>query len=116
LKEQTMSRQAGHDAGQVKLDQAYDELEDQTPDRVARAIRWLRNPRGKWVRLPLGIFIVATGLIGPIVPVLGVEFIPLGLLLIAQDVPPLREPVADMTLWLERQWVRFRCWLRRRRS
>lgn len=37
-----------------------------------------------------------------------VELIPVGLLLIAQDVPPLREPVAEMTLWLERQWVRLR--------
>jgi hypothetical protein len=61
----------------------------------------------------LGIFLVATGLI---VPVLGIEFIPLGLLLVAQDVPPLREPVADMTLWLERQWVRLRCRWRRRHS
>jgi hypothetical protein len=110
-----MNRQAARDAAQAKLDLAYDELEQHAPDRVARAIRWLRNPKGKAVRLPLGIVLVAAGLLGPVVPLLGVEFIPIGLLLIAQDVPPLREPVADMTLWLERQWVRLRCWRQHKR-
>lgn len=103
-----MKDQAGRDPGKERLDEAYDELEEQTPDRVARVIRWLRNPKGKWVRLPLGLLIIAANLFGPVVPFLGIEFVPLGLLLIAQDVPPLRKPVADMTLWLERKWVRWR--------
>jgi hypothetical protein len=108
-----MDRQERSD-GQAKLDQAYDELEDLAPDRLARAIRWLRDPKGKAVRLPLGIVIAVVSLLGPVVPVLGIEFLPLGLLLIAQDVPPLRKPVAEMTLWLERQWVRLRTRWRRR--
>jgi len=103
-----MDRKAAREDAQAKLDKAYDQLEVHTPDTVARAIRWLRNPKGRWVRLPLGLLIVVTSLIGPVVPVLGIEFLPLGLLLIAQDIPPLREPVADMTLWLEHQWVRWR--------
>jgi hypothetical protein len=111
-----MNRQAALDAAQAKLDQAYAELEKHAPDRVARALRWLRNPRGKWVRLPLGILLVVAGVLGPFVPVLGVELIPVGLLLIAQDIPPLREPVAEMTLWLERQWVRLRCRWQHRHS
>jgi hypothetical protein len=111
-----MKRHAARDAAQEKLDKAYDALEEHAPDRVARAIRWLRNPRGKWVRLPLGILLVAAGFLGPVIPVLGLELVPVGLLLIAQDVPPLREPVAEMTLWLERQWVRLRQRWRNRRS
>lgn len=103
-----MDRQAAREEAQDKLDRAYQELEKHAPDRLARALRWLRNPRGRWVRLPLGIVLVVGGLLGPVVPVLGIEFIPIGLLLIAQDFPPLREPVAQMTLWLERQWVRLR--------
>jgi hypothetical protein len=110
-----MKTSSAPDSGQAKLDKAYDELEEHTPDLVARAIRWLRNPKGKWVRIPLGVFLVATGFVGPIVPVLGIEFIPLGLLLIAQDVPPLRKPIAEMTLWLECQWVKLRCRARQRR-
>jgi hypothetical protein len=110
-----VNRRAARDAAQAKLDLAYDKLEQHAPDRVARAIRWIRNPGGKAVRLPLGIVLVVAGLLGPLVPFLGVELIPVGLLLIAQDVPPLREPVAEMTLWLERQWVRLRRWRQQRR-
>ncbi|HYF16548.1 MAG TPA: hypothetical protein VEA40_01685 [Ramlibacter sp.] len=103
-----MKTQAARQADKDKLDHAYDELEQHAPDRVARAIRWLRDPKGKWVRLPLGLLIIAANLFGPLVPFLGIEFVPLGLLLIAQDVPPLRKPVATMTLWLERKWMDWR--------
>jgi membrane-bound ClpP family serine protease len=103
-----MDRQAARDEAQDKLDRAYQALEEHAPDSLARALRWLRNPQGRWIRLPLGIMLVVAGLLGPFVPVLGIELIPIGLLLIAQDFPPLREPVARMTLWLERQWVQLR--------
>lgn len=101
------------EGGRAKLDRAYDGLEREAPDRVARAIRWLREPSGRWVRLPLGVLLVAAGFFG-FLPVLGFEFIPLGLLLIAQDVPPLRKPVASATLWLEEKWVALKNrWQRR---
>jgi hypothetical protein len=79
------------------------------------AIRWLRNPRGKWVRLPLGLLLVAAGFFG-FLPILGFEFIPIGLMLIAQDVPPLREPVGKATLWLEDRWLDLRHWWQEKRS
>ena len=110
-----VNRQTAREAAETKLDLAYDKLEQHVPDGVARAIRWIRNPRGRAVRLPLGIVLVVAGLLGPLVPFLGVQLIPVGLLLIAQDVPPLREPVAEMTLWLELQWVRVRRWRQQRR-
>jgi len=94
--------------GKAELDSAFDELEAHAPDRLARAIRWLRDPKGRWVRLPLGVAIIALNLLGPVVPVLGIEFVPIGLLLIAQDVPPLRKPVARATIALERKWLAFR--------
>jgi membrane-bound ClpP family serine protease len=109
-----MDTRAARDAAQAKLDKAYDELEQHAPDRVARAIRWVRNPKARWIRFSLGLVLIALGLLGPVLPLVGIEFIPVGLLLIAQDVPPLREPVARMTLWLERKWVELRCRLRHR--
>jgi hypothetical protein len=102
------------DEGGEKLRQAYEGLEQETPDRVSRAIRWMRNPGSRWVRLPLGLVLIVGGLFG-FLPILGFEFIPLGLLLIAQDIPFLRKPVADITLWLEHRWVALRQWWRRRR-
>ena len=101
------------DEGKEKLDQAYGNLEREAPDWMCRAIRWLRNPTARWVRLPLGIALVVGGFFG-FLPVLGVEFIPIGLLLMAQDLPFMRKPVADATLWLEHQWMRLRGWWRRR--
>jgi len=101
------------DEGKKKLDQAFEGLERESPDRVARAIRWLRDPDSKWVRLPLGLVLIAGGLFG-FLPVLGYEFIPLGLLLIAQDIPFLREPVGSFTLWLEHKWDALKAWWRRR--
>jgi hypothetical protein len=101
--------------GNEKLDQAYAGLEQETPDRVTRVIRWLRDPNSKWVRLPLGFLLVAGGFFG-FLPVLGIEFIPVGLLLIAQDVPFLRKPVGKFTLWLESQWVKVKKWWQTKRK
>jgi hypothetical protein len=43
-------------------------------------------------------------------PVLGIEFLPLGLLLIAEDVPFLRKPVGRAMLWLEQKWLTLKSW------
>lgn len=90
-----------------KLDLAFDGLERESPDRVCRAIRWLRDPGHRWIRLPIGLALIAVGFFG-FLPVIGFEFIPLGLLFIAQDVPVLREPVGRFTLWLEEKWMQLR--------
>ncbi len=110
-----MKSHSERDRGQASLDEAFDELEQEVPDRLARAIQWLRDPKGKWVRLPLGLVLIAANLFGPVVPFLGIEFVPIGLLLVAQDIPPLRKPVAKMALWLERKWVNLRRRWRERR-
>jgi hypothetical protein len=44
-------------------------------------------------------------------PVVGLEWFPVGLLLLAQDVPFLRRPAAAMTLWAVDciEWMQARC-------
>ena len=37
--------------------------------------------------------------------VLGLWMLPLGLLLFAQDIPPLQKPLAQMLGWIERKWL-----------
>jgi hypothetical protein len=93
--------------GTKELDQAFEGLEKEAPDRVARAIRWLRDPEARWVRLPLGALFILGGLLW-FLPVVGIEMLPIGLLLIALDVPFLRKPVGRATLWLERKWAALR--------
>lgn len=94
----------GTQGGKELLDRAFDELERETPNRITRLIRWVRNPKSKWIRLPLGILCIIASFFW-FLPVIGIELLPIGLLLIAQDVPFLRKPVARMTLWIEGKWV-----------
>ena len=101
--------------GKQLLNEAFDELERETPDRVTRIIRWLRRPEARRVRLPLGILCIIASFFW-FLPVIGIEYLPLGLLLIAVDVPFLRRPVALFVLWLEDRWMAVRRWWRRKRE
>ena len=100
---------------QDELDEAFDKLQQETPTVVTRAISWLRKPQARWVRLPLGVLFICAGFLW-FLPALGLWCLPLGLLLIAQDVRFLRRPVGRMTLYLLDRWVRFRKWWARRRA
>jgi hypothetical protein len=97
------------DNGRRTLDRAYEGLEHEVPDRVSRAIRWLRDPQARWIRIPLGILLILSSALW-FLPIVGIEFLPLGLLLIAQDIPILREPVGRFMIWLEHQWIAFKRW------
>jgi hypothetical protein len=99
------------------LDQAFDRLEGVLPAKMRPALRWLRSDRSKPVRIPLGILFIAASFFW-FLPVVGLEFFPVGLLLIAQDVPILRSPAGRMTMWLLDCYERLvRAWRRwRKRS
>ena len=99
--------------GKDELDEAFEKFERETPDILTRAIVWLRRPSARKVRLPLGILFIAAGFLW-FLPVVGIEMLPIGLLLIAQDVPFLRAPVGRMALWLLERWARVRKWLKKK--
>ncbi len=92
---------------------AFKHLEQEVPDSVARQIRNLRHPDARWIRIPIGLLLILGGVFS-ILPFLGIWMLPLGLLLIAYDVPFLRMPVARFTIWAAPKWGAFRLWLRRR--
>jgi hypothetical protein len=103
------------DEGKALLDRAFDGIEREVPDRATRAIRWLRNPKSRWLRIPLGILCIVASFFW-FLPVLGLWFLPIGLLLIAQDVPFLRRPVGRLMLWLEDRWRTLRARFSKRRT
>lgn len=103
-----------HNRGQQLLHQAFDQLEQEVPPRLARFIRWLRRPQLRPYRLVLGTLCIIASFFW-FLPVIGLEFLPLGLLLIAQDVPVLRVPTARMIFWLIAKWHALQDWFRRRR-
>ena len=83
--------------GKRILRQAFRRLEQELPERLGRASRWLRHPHSRWVRL-LGLLLILGGVFS-ILPGLGTWMLPLGLLLIALDVPFLRKPIGHSTIW-----------------
>jgi hypothetical protein len=105
----------GNGTAQDDLDDAFDELELAVSDSLKKAIRWLRRPQARVVRIPLGILFIAGSFLW-FLPVLGLWFLPLGLLLIAQDVRFLRRPVGRMTLYLLDRWKRIRKYWAKRRA
>ena len=77
-------------------------LIDQLPDRFRTTIRWLRRPSLRWVRMPAGVLFI-TGSFLSILPIFGLWMLPLGLMLLAEDIAPLRR-VRDRVLdWIERR-------------
>jgi len=98
-----------------ELEQAFDELEREAPDFLRRTISWMRKPQARMVRLPLGVLCILGSFLW-FLPVLGLWFLPLGLLLIAEDVRFLRRPVGRMTLYLLDRWARLRKWWAQRRA
>ena len=59
------------------------------PERLQRWIAWLRRPQSRWVRLPLGTAMVLGGFLG-FLPVLGFWMVPVGLILLGEDIPVVR--------------------------
>jgi hypothetical protein len=72
------------------------------PPRFQDTIRWLRRPSARWVRIPAGL-LLAVGGVFSILPLLGLWMLPLGLVLLAEDIPPLRRGTDTALAWIERR-------------
>lgn len=99
------------DRDKARLDRQLGRLERRLPAWAARSLGWLRKPSSRWVRLPVGALLVVGGILS-ILPFLAIWMAPLGLLLLAQDLPVLRRPTGRAMIWTGRRWTQ---WSRRRR-
>ncbi len=68
------------------FDEEMDRLQDHMPDWAGRNFDRLRQPEAVWVRVPAGIALTGGGVLG-FLPVLGFWMLPIGLALLAYDVP-----------------------------
>jgi hypothetical protein len=82
------------------LDTQLDRLERMCPAWLCKIIHLLREPRLRVIRLTAGVLMIIGGLLS-FLPILGIELLPIGIVLIAIDVPFLRGPAARMLSWLE---------------
>ena len=101
---------------QKELDRHFAWFEKKLPPGPSKVVGWVRKPSSFYVRVPLAFLLVAGGFLS-FLPVLGLWMLPLGLLLFAQDVPPLQKPLAQGLGWVERKWLeRQRAKLERERA
>jgi hypothetical protein len=92
---------ASHDAVAQSHEHRFERLIGRLPNALQPAIRWLRRPSSRWVRIPAGVLLIGGGILS-ILPLLGIWMLPLGLMLLAEDLPPLRR-VRDRVLdWIAR--------------
>lgn len=94
-----------------RLNRQFERIGRQVP-AAAGFLRWLRQPHMHLVRVPLAILLMLGGVFS-FLPILGIWMLPLGLLVLAVDVPPLKRPVGNglvrLQRWLEntrRKWRR----------
>jgi len=88
--------------GKPELDEEMDRLQGHMPDWAGRNLDRLRQPEAVWVRVPAGIALTGGGVLG-FLPVLGFWMVPLGLALLAYDVPPMRHPLARVLKFTNKQ-------------
>ena len=83
-------------------DPRLDALVQRLPPRLAGTVDYLLQPSSRWVRIPAGALLVAGGVLS-FLPVLGIWMLPLGVALLAEDVPALRASRSKVFDWIERR-------------
>jgi fatty acid desaturase len=84
------------------LNKQLDTLNTHLPDWMSRSVDRVRRPGAVWVRVPLAIVLIIGGFAG-FLPILGFWMVPLGVALLALDVPFMRAPLAKLLRWINRK-------------
>lgn len=91
----------------VQHDGRLQRLLDVLPGPVERTYLWLIAPGHAWARWPIALLLVAGGFLW-FLPVLGLWMLPLGLILIGHDIPPLHRATLWMLGAVQGWWDRWR--------
>ncbi len=94
-------------ATKAELNRYFEMIDRRVPTRVSEFIRWLRKPSSFPARLACAALFILGGIFS-FLPVLGIWMLPLGLMLIAQDVPLLQKPLVRVLAWIEAKWELLR--------
>jgi hypothetical protein len=79
-----------------------DQLVARLPEGWRSTVRWLHQPSRNWLRVCVGILLIVGSFLS-ILPVFGLWMLPLGLMLLAEDVPVLRRGLGRILEWIERR-------------
>ncbi|GAC88704.1 hypothetical protein NBRC3257_1732 [Gluconobacter thailandicus NBRC 3257] len=72
------------------------------PGWMQRTLSWLRKPERKWVRIPAGVLFMLGGCMA-FLPVLGAWMVPVGILLLSEDIPFFRRLMEKALNWIQRK-------------
>jgi hypothetical protein len=88
-------------ADRARRDRRIDALIGRLPGRLQSSLRRLRRREARWIRLPVGLLLVLGGIFS-ILPLLGLWMLPLGLILLAEDLPIAGRLLDRLLDWLAR--------------
>jgi hypothetical protein len=88
-------------AGPSLRDHRLERLIERLPRSIRSVMHWMRQPSARLVRIPAGALLCVGGVFG-MLPVLGFWMLPLGLILLAEDLPPLRRATSRLLDRIER--------------
>jgi hypothetical protein len=81
-------------------------LIDRLPSWLRPSVRWLRRPSSRLVRIPAGLLLIGGGFLS-ILPIFGLWMFPLGLVLLAEDFPPVRRARDRLLDWIAQRRPRW---------
>jgi hypothetical protein len=96
----------GDERGGIAGDHRLERLIDRLPRFLRSSVRWLRQPSLIWLRIPAGILLIAGGLLS-FLPILGLWMLPLGAMLLSDDLSALRSWRTRLLDWMERRYPRW---------
>jgi hypothetical protein len=85
-----------------RLHRELDELQGHLPKWACAMLQRVRRPSAVWFRALAATLLVAGGIVG-FLPILGFWMVPLGLALVAIDLPFLRGPLAQLLGFINRK-------------
>ncbi|GIL41639.1 hypothetical protein [Roseiterribacter gracilis] len=83
------------------------EHEKKLPHRLRRILDWLRAPRRRWLRIPVAVLLMLGGVFS-FLPILGIWMLPVGALLLSQDIPWFKRATAAAMIPIQAAWNRWR--------
>jgi hypothetical protein len=86
-----------------KFHRELDRLDAHLPKWAQAAFQRARSPDAIFVRTLVALLLIIGGIVGIVLPVLGFWMVPLGLALLAVDVPFLRGPLGRLLAYINRK-------------
>jgi hypothetical protein len=91
----------------MRIPDFHEEMErfqNHIPTWVGHNLNRLRGDRAKWLRVPTGVALIGGGVLGFLpLPVVAVWMLPVGLALLAHDIPTMRRPMARLLHFTNRR-------------